>query len=81
MKIKFLFLILFVSLSNLTTFAQINVDKTLGAIKNGVASFTFSNEDAAQIASQAVKKMDSTHVVAGPKDGYTLRLNMQQRMV
>jgi metalloprotease len=75
MKARFFVLFLFISLSNSVAFAQINVDKTLGALKSGVASFTFSNEDAAQIASQAVKKMDSTHVVAGPKDGYTLRLN------
>ncbi len=56
--------------------AQINLgDKALGAIQAGVASFTFSDEDAAKVSVQAVRKMDSTNVVAGPKDGYTLRLN------
>jgi putative metalloprotease len=59
-----------------TANAQINLgDKALGAIQNGVASLTFSDADAALIASKAAKKLDSTNVVAGPKDGYTLRLN------
>ena len=56
--------------------AQINLgEKALGALQSGVASFTFSNEDAAKLSKVAVRKMDSTNVVAGPKDGYTLRLN------
>jgi len=56
--------------------AQINLgEKALGALQNGMASFTFSNEDAAKLSKEAVRKMDSTNVVAGPKDGYTIRLN------
>ena len=56
--------------------AQINLgEKALGAVQNGIAGFTFSDEDAAKLSLDAVKKMDSTNVVAGPKDGYTLRLN------
>lgn len=75
MKIKFLVLLTLSLFSITKTNAQINIDRTLGALQTGVASFTFSNEDAANVASQAVKKMDSANVVAGPKDGYTLRLN------
>lgn len=55
--------------------AQIDVDKTLGALQKGYASLTFTNEQAAEMAKEAVRKMDSANVVAGPKDGYTLRLN------
>ncbi len=56
--------------------AQINLgEKALGALQNGVASFTYSDEDATTMSKEAVRKMDSSNVVAGPKDGYTLRLN------
>lgn len=56
--------------------AQINLgDKAMGALQAGAASLTYSNEDAAAISKEAVRKMDSTNVVAGPKDGYALRLN------
>ncbi len=56
--------------------AQINLgEKALGALQSGVASVTFSNEDAAKLSKVAVRKMDSTNIVAGPKEGYTLRLN------
>jgi metalloprotease len=76
MKIKsFLAIALVVILTIAEANAQINLgDKALGALQNGVASFTFSNEDAAKLSKEAVRKMDSTNVVAGPKDGYTLRL-------
>jgi putative metalloprotease len=58
------------------TNAQINLgERALGALQNGVASFTFSDADAAKLAAEGVKKMDSTNVVAGPKDAYTIRLN------
>jgi putative metalloprotease len=77
MKIKsFLAISLLVILNISKINAQINLgEKALGALQNGVASFTFSNEDAAKLSKEAVRKMDSTNVVAGPKDGYTLRLN------
>lgn len=77
MKIKsFLAIALLVILNISKANAQINLgEKALGALQNGVASFTFSNEDAAKLSKEAVRKMDSTNVVAGPKDGYTLRLN------
>jgi putative metalloprotease len=56
--------------------AQINLgEKALGALQNGIASFTFSDEDAAGLAKAAVRKMDSAAVVAGPKDAYFIRLN------
>lgn len=75
MKFKFLFIVLITSFSSVKMMSQIDVDKTLGALQNGVASFTFSNDDAAALSKEAVRKMDSMNVVAGPKDGYTLRLN------
>lgn len=56
--------------------AQINLgERALGALQKGVASFTFSNEDAAALSKQAVDKMDSENKIAGPKDRYTIRLN------
>jgi putative metalloprotease len=56
--------------------AQINLgDKAIGALQKGVASFTLSNADAAALSKEAVRKLDSTNQVAGPTDGYTLRLN------
>lgn len=66
------FAIIFVSSSN----AQINFgEKALGALQNGVASFTFTNEDAARLSIEAVRKMDSTNIVADSKNGYAIRLN------
>ncbi|WP_136667831.1 M48 family metalloprotease [Flavobacterium sp. H122] len=56
--------------------AQINLgEKAVGALQKGVASFTFSDEDAATLSKEAVAKMDKENVVAGPKDPYTIRLN------
>ncbi len=77
MKIKsFLTIILTIILSFSNVNAQINLgEKALGALQSGVASFTFSNEDAAKLSKEAVRKMDSTNVVAGAKDGYSIRLN------
>lgn len=75
MKKSFVLIFAFLLISSLS-FSQINVgEKALGALQKGVASFTFTNEDAAKLSKEAVRKMDSTNVVAGPKDGYTLRLN------
>jgi putative metalloprotease len=57
-------------------YAQINLgEKAMGALQSGVASFTYSDEDAAAMSKEAVRKMDSSNVVAGSKDGYTIRLN------
>ena len=77
MKIKSIStLILFFALSFCKVNAQINLgEKALGALQNGVAGFTFSDEDAAKLSLEAVRKMDSTNVVAGSKDGYAIRLN------
>ncbi|MEC4004147.1 M48 family metalloprotease [Flavobacterium sp. SUN052] len=77
MKTKAIFTITFLAIfSFFKANAQISLgDRALGALQNGVASFTFSNEDAAKLSKEAVRKMDSTNIVAGPKDGYTLRLN------
>ena len=69
-----LILIAFLGFSKAT--AQINLgERALGALQNGMAAFTFSDEDAVNLSKAAVKKLDSTNTVAGPKDGYTLRLN------
>ena len=77
MKTRVLITALVVSTFSFTKInAQINIgDKAMGALQSGVASFTFSDEDAATMSKEAVRKMDSANVVAGPKDGYTLRLN------
>ena len=77
MKIRFLIAsIVIFSMGFTKTNAQINIgEKAIGALQNGITSFTFSDEDAAKLSKEAVRKMDSTNVVAGPKDGYTLRLN------
>jgi metalloprotease len=59
-----------------TSNAQINLgEKALGALQKGVTGFTFSNEDAAKLSTEAVAKMDKENTVAGPKDAYTIRLN------
>lgn len=59
-----------------TLHAQINLgEKALGAVQKGVAGFTFSDEDAANLSKEAVVKMDAENKVAGPKDAYTIRLN------
>lgn len=56
--------------------AQINFgEKALGAVQKGVTGFTFSDADAAALSKAAVDKMDAEHIVAGPKDPYTIRLN------
>lgn len=77
MRTKSIFTILLIAfLSFSKSTAQINLgERALGALQNGVASFTFSDEDAANLSREAVRKMDSVNKVAGPKDGYTLRLN------
>jgi putative metalloprotease len=76
MKSKIILFITIATLSFSKTTAQINLgERALGAIQNGIASFTFSDADAANLAKDAVRKMDSTNVVAGPKDAYTIRLN------
>jgi metalloprotease len=75
MKIKSYLLLSLLTFGVQILTAQIDVNKTLGALQNGVASFTFTNDDAAKLSAQAIKKMDSSNVVAGSKDGYAVRLN------
>ncbi len=56
--------------------AQINLgEKALGAVQKGVTGFTFSDADAAALSKAAVDKMDAEHIVTGPNDSYTIRLN------
>ncbi len=77
MKIKSILIAGIVSVFALNNInAQINLgDRALGALSNGIKGFTFSDEDAANIAREAIAKMDKENPVAGPKDPYTIRLN------
>lgn len=77
MKSKTTLALIFISLLGFSkATAQINLgERALGALQNGMAAFTFSDDDAAKLSKDAVRKLDSTNIVAGPKDGYTLRLN------
>jgi putative metalloprotease len=77
MKARLLVIAIVVSTLSFTKInAQINLgEKAMGALQSGVASFTFSDEDAAILSKEAVRKMDSSNVVAGMKDGYAMRLN------
>ncbi|WP_286965882.1 M48 family metalloprotease [Flavobacterium sp. UBA4854] len=77
MKKKFIVLgVLLAAFSFTKTNAQINLgDKAIGAVQKGVTGFTFSNADAAKLSKEAVDKLDAEHEIAGPTDGYTLRLN------
>ena len=76
MRNKSFIVVLIALFSFSKTNAQINLgEKALGALQSGVASFTFSNEDAAKLSKDAVRKMDSVNIVAPIKDGYAIRLN------
>lgn len=55
--------------------AQILSDKAMGALGKGVSGFTFSDADAAALAKKAIEEMDANNPVAGPTDGYAIRLN------
>jgi metalloprotease len=77
MNSKSLLTALTFSLFGLTNMnSQINLgERALGAISNGIKGFTFSDEDAANIAREAIAKMDKENPVADAKDPYTIRLN------
>ena len=62
-------------LSTNTSNAQNLGDKALGAIGKGIKGLTFSNEEAAAMATAAVAQMDKENPVAGEKDKYAIRLN------
>ncbi|KAF2081260.1 M48 family metalloprotease [Flavobacterium sharifuzzamanii] len=66
---------LFAILSFTKTNAQILSDKTMGALGKGVSGFTFSDADAAALAKQSISELDANNPVAGPKDGYSIRLD------
>lgn len=55
--------------------AQVLSDKTMGALGKGVSGFTFSDADAAALAKEAVVELDANNPLAGPEDGYSIRLN------
>ncbi|MES2574255.1 MAG: M48 family metalloprotease [Bacteroidota bacterium] len=77
MKKESIFLvILLVIFGFSSTNAQINLgEKAMGALQKGYAGLTFSDAEAAQMSKAAVDKMDAEHIIAGPKDPYTIRLN------
>ncbi|MCR4031025.1 MULTISPECIES: M48 family metalloprotease [Flavobacterium] len=76
MKRKFIVLgILFTILGFVETNAQILSDKAMGALGKGVSGFTFSDADAVALAKKAIDEMDANNPVAGPTDGYAIRLN------
>jgi putative metalloprotease len=55
--------------------AQILSDKTMGALGKGISGFTFNDADAAALAKESIAEMDANNPVAGPADGYSIRLN------
>lgn len=56
--------------------SQINLGDKLGsAAQNAIAGFTFSDQDAANLAKAAIEKMDKENPIAGAKDPYAIRLN------
>ncbi len=55
--------------------AQILSDKAMGALGKGVSGFTFSDADAAAVAAKYIAETDANNPVAGPTDGYAIRLN------
>lgn len=61
------------------SFSEINAqklsDKAMGALGKGVSGFTFSDADAAALAKESVAELDANNPVAGPEDGYSIRLN------
>jgi len=72
--------ILFVALIAFFGFSKANAqikfdDKALGALQKGVTGLTFTDADAAKLSKATVDKLDSEHVIAGPTDPYTIRLN------
>lgn len=72
--------IFFAALLSCLTFSNVNAqinlgEKALGAVQKGIAGFTFSDAQAAELSKEAVAKMDAEAVIAGPKDPYTIRLN------
>lgn len=77
MKNKSLIIAGIISVFGLTNMnAQINLgERALGALSNGIKGFTFSDEDAANIAREAIAKMDKENPVADAKDPYAIRLN------
>jgi putative metalloprotease len=76
MKKRFIVLgILFMTFSFAKMNAQILSDKAMGALGKGVSGVTFSDADAAALAKESVAELDANNPVAGPADGYSIRLN------
>lgn len=73
-KTIFTCLILAMAMGSASAQFKLNT-KAVGAVGKGVKAVTFSDEDAAKLAKEAVDWMDEHNTVAGPKDAYTIRLN------
>ncbi|QJD97791.1 M48 family metallopeptidase [Mucilaginibacter robiniae] len=70
------FLALSLSLTISSVSAQFKINtKTISAGEKGFKAATFSDADAAKLASEAVTWMDAHNPVASPTDPYTVRLN------
>ncbi len=74
---KSLFAVIAIALASGSVSAQklkLN-SKTIGAAEKGVKAATFSDEDAAQLAKEAIDWMDKNNPVAEDSDPYAVRLN------
>ena len=76
MKIKSILLLAITFFIVTNANSQINLgERALGALSNAVKGFTFSDDDAANLAKDAVAKMDKDNPVAAANDPYAKRLN------
>src|SRR5690606_497439 len=74
MKKIFISLVVAASLHGVAHAQKFNLGKAASAASKGVSAMTFTNEDAAKLAKDAVDWMDANNEVAGPDDPYTKRL-------
>lgn len=76
MKTRKIFLVaMLVSLGFSYSNAQINLGaKAIGALQKGVAGFTFSDIEAANLSKVTIEKLDKESVIALPTDPYSIRL-------
>ncbi|RZK17212.1 MAG: peptidase, partial [Flavobacterium sp.] len=65
----------FFCFTSINASAQIKMNsKGLGALGKGLKAVTFSDSDAAKLASEAVAYMDTHNTIASETDPYTIRL-------
>lgn len=76
MKKKFIvFGVLFASLGFTKMNAQDTDKKGMSILDKAIVGFSFSDADAAAVAHQFITESDANNPVAGPTDGYSIRLN------